>query len=57
MVLANKLIEKIKKCNIDPCNIKEHYQSFVRKKNTISKTIKNNYSSNQKLLKTQTLLT
>ena len=28
-LLANKLIEKIP----DPCNAKEHYQSFIRKKN------------------------
>ena len=32
LVLANKLIEKIP----DPCNIKEHYQLFIRKKNTKS---------------------
>ena len=30
--LENKLIEKIP----DPCNAKEHYQSFIRKKNTKS---------------------
>ena len=30
--LANKLIEKIP----DPRNAKEHYQSFIRKKNTKS---------------------
>ena len=29
MLLANKLIEKIP----DPCNAKEHYQSFIIKKN------------------------
>ena len=29
MLLADKLIEKIP----DPCNAKEHYQSFLRKKN------------------------
>ena len=28
MLLANKLTEKIP----DPCNAKEHYQSFIRKK-------------------------
>ena len=28
-MLANKLIENIP----DPCNAKEHYQSFIRKKN------------------------
>ena len=32
LLLANKLIEKIP----DPCNAKEHYQSFTRKKNTKS---------------------
>ena len=31
-MLANKLIEKI----LDPCNTKEHYQSFIKKKNTKS---------------------
>ena len=31
-MLANKLIEKIP----DPCIAKEHYQSFIRKKNTKS---------------------
>ena len=30
--LANKLIENIP----DPCNAKEHYQSFIRNKNTKS---------------------
>ena len=34
LLLANKLVEKIP-C---PCNAKEHYQSFVRKKN--SKSVK-----------------
>ena len=29
LLLANKLIEKV----ADPCNAKEHYQSFLRKKN------------------------
>ena len=29
MLLANKLIEKV----LDPCNTKEHYQLFIRKKN------------------------
>ena len=33
-MLANKLIEKIP----DLCNAKDHYQSFIRKKNT--KTVK-----------------
>ena len=32
LLLTNKLIEKIP----DPCNVKEHYQSFTRKKNTKS---------------------
>ena len=32
LLLANKLIEKIP----DPHNAKEHYQSFIKKKNTIS---------------------
>ena len=31
-MLANKLIEKIP----DPCKAKEHYQLFIRKKNTKS---------------------
>ena len=31
-MLANKLIEKIP----DPCNAKEHYQSFIRKKHRMS---------------------
>ena len=30
LLLANRLVEKIR----DPCNAKEHYQSFIRKKNT-----------------------
>ena len=32
LLLANKLIEKI----LDPCDAKEHYQSFIEKKNTKS---------------------
>ena len=32
LLLATKLIEKI----VDPCNAKEHYQPFIRKKNTKS---------------------
>ena len=32
LLLLNKLIEKIP----DPCNAKEHYKSFIRKKNTKS---------------------
>ena len=35
---------------LDPHNAKEHYQSFIRKKNTKSlKTIKNNYLSTKNL--------
>ena len=30
LLLATKLIKKIP----DPCNAKEHYQSFIKKKNT-----------------------
>ena len=30
LLIANKLIEK----TIDSCNAKEHYQTFLRKKNT-----------------------
>ena len=42
LLLANKLIEKLS----DPGNAKEHYQSFIRKKNPkISETIRNNYLS------------
>ena len=46
LLLGIKLIEKIP----DPCNAKEHYQSFIKKKNKkkhheISKTIRNNYLS------------
>ena len=32
LLLSNKLIEKIP----DPCNAKQHYQSFTRKRNTKS---------------------
>ena len=32
LTLATKLIEKIP----DPCNAREHYQSFISKKNTKS---------------------
>ena len=32
LLLATKLIEK----TLDPCNAKEHYQSFLRKRNTKS---------------------
>ena len=34
LLFAKKLIEKIPY----PCNAKEHYQSFIRKKNTKSET-------------------
>ena len=34
LVLANKLLEKIP----NPCNAKEHHQSFIKKKN--SKSVK-----------------
>ena len=40
-MLATKLTEEIP----DPRNANEHYQPFIRKKNKISKTIKNNYSA------------
>ena len=40
LLLASKLIEKTP----GPCNAKEHYQSFIRKKK-ITKTIRNNYLS------------
>ena len=46
LLLATKLIDKIP----DPRNAKEHYQSFVRKKNT------QQLLSNETLLKTQILL-
>ena len=40
LLLTNKLIEKVH----DSRNAKEHYQSFIKKKNKkISKTIRNNY--------------
>ena len=42
LLLPTQLIEKIH----DPPNTKEHYQSFIRKKNTKPvKKIKNNYSA------------
>ena len=42
LLLANKRIEKIP----DTVNAKEHYQSFIRKKNNkLVKKTKNNYSS------------
>ena len=53
LLLANKLIEKIP----DTVNAKEHYQSFIRKKNNkLVKKTKNNYSSTKNFLKTQTSL-
>ena len=36
MLLGSKLIEKI----LDPCNSKEHYESFTRKKDNNTKLIK-----------------
>ena len=46
LLLANKLIEKIP----DTVNAKEHYQSFIRKKNNkLVKKNKNNYSSTKNL--------
>ena len=42
---ATKLTEKIP----DPHNNKEHYQSFVRNKHKISKTIKHSYSATKTL--------
>ena len=45
--IANKLKEKI----LDPCNSKEHYQSFIRKKKQYLKNIRNNYLSTKKFLK------
>ena len=42
LLLPTQLIEKI----YDPPNTKEHYQSFIRKKNTKPvKKFKNNYSA------------
>ena len=32
------------KKNLDLCSAKKHYELFIRKKNKISKTMKNNYS-------------
>ena len=49
-MFSTKLTKKI----LDPCNAKKHYQSFIRKK--ITKSVKKKLLSNQKLLKTQTLL-
>ena len=37
--------KQINRGNTNPGNAKEHYQSFIRKKNKISKTIRNNYLS------------
>ena len=52
LLLANKLVEKIP----DPCNAKEHYQSFTRKKNR--KPVKQSeiVTYPPKTFKTQTLL-
>ena len=52
LLLANKLIEKIP----DPRNAKEHYQSFIRKKNTKSVKQSEIITYHPRLLKTQTLL-
>ena len=52
LLLANKSIEKIP----DPRNAKEHYQSFIRKKNTKSLKQSTKLLINQKLLITQTML-
>ena len=51
-LLADKFIERIP----DPCNAKEHHQSFINNENT--KSVKNQQELlvNQKNLKTQTLL-
>ena len=40
-LLATRLTKKIP----DPRNVKEHYQSFTKKKHKISKRIKNKYLS------------
>ena len=55
LLLGIKLIEKIP----DPCNAKEHYQSFIKKKkkkNTTKSVKQSEIITYQKLLKTQTLL-
>ena len=52
MLLSSKLTEKIP----DPSNAKEHYRSFVRKKNTKSVKQSEIITYQPKLLKTQTLL-
>ena len=41
LLLANRLIQKVP----DPRNAKEHYESFLRKRNKTNKTIRNNYLS------------
>ena len=51
-LFATKLTEKIS----DPCNAKEHYQPFIRKKNTKSVIQTMIITQQQKRLKTQTLL-
>ena len=40
---CNQINRKI----IDPLNAKEHYESFLRKKNKITKTVKRKYSANK----------
>ena len=48
LLFTTKLIEKIP----DPCNAKEQYQSFIRKKNKNSvKQLKNNYLSTKNFRK------
>ena len=49
---ADKFIERIP----DPCNAKEHYQSFINNENTKSVKNQNELLINQKKLKTQKLL-
>ena len=39
LLLANELLEKVP----DPHNAKEHYQSFIKKKNRKLTTVINNY--------------
>ena len=52
LFLANRLIEKTP----DLCNAKEHYQSFLRKKNRKSVKQSEIITNQPKPLKTQTLL-
>ena len=42
---SEKQRKKTKKKIPDPRNVKEHYQSFIRKKHNINKTNKNDYLS------------